>query len=257
LKNLFAFLLVFIVNCSIAQGGQTSCPENFPGGSAPEYTNPKVAAKTRLLCNEGYAVGHSGVTRTPLWSAEYLTRQRLEAGRGLPRVNAFRPDDRLPASERSELRDFERSGYDRGHMTPSGDAYSASSQSATFELSNMVPQDSENNRHLHNGIESAIRKETKRVGDLYVITGPIFEGTSLQALRGRVLIPTGLYKCLYYPRNNQAGCYVERNAPGMDYSVASVREVEKMTGISLFPAVQQAVKDRAIQLPAPKPFRGR
>lgn len=249
MKTLLAALIMSAMGISVAYAVQTNCPENFAGGSAPEYTNKKVALKTRPLCMAEYAVGHSGVTRTPLYAAEHLTKDRLDAGRGLPRTNDFRPDDRLPASERSELLDFARSGYDRGHMVPAADC--GTGKSDTFFMSNMIPQNPDNNRNLHNGLELAVRNEVKRIGELFVITGPIFQGDTIQALKGRVLIPTGIYKCLYYPRNNQAGCYVERNAPGMQYNVASVSDVEKAIGINLFPAVQQAVKDRAIQLPAP------
>lgn len=255
MKKLVAALIISALSITAAYAGQTNCPENFAGGSAPEYTNQKVAAKTRELCNFGYAVGHSGISRGPLWSAEHMTRERLQSGRGLPRANNFRPDTRLPANERAELRDYARSGYDRGHMFCAADSASPGEQSESFLLSNMVPQNQDNNRNLHEGIESAVRKEGKRAGELFVITGPIFQGSNLQALKGRVIIPSGIFKCLYYPRKNQAGCYVEQNAPGMQYNVASVSEVEKVIGISLFPGVASAVKDRAIQLPEPTPDR--
>ncbi|WP_162825894.1 DNA/RNA non-specific endonuclease, partial [Escherichia coli] len=79
-------------------------------------TNPKLAAQTRELCNPGYAVLHSGITRTPLWSAEHLTQPRIRASINLSREDSFRSDDRLPMAERAELDDYARSGWDRGHM---------------------------------------------------------------------------------------------------------------------------------------------
>lgn len=249
MKIIFGMALVITLNATFAFAGQTSCPQFFVGGSAPEYLN-----QTRELCNTGYAVGHSGITRTPLWAAEHLTSDRLEAGRGLPRANNFRPDDRLPASERSELRDYSRSGYDRGHMVSAADSASPEEQSESFLLSNMIPQNPNNNRFLHEGIESVTRKEAKKAGELFVITGPIYEGADIKALKGRVLVPTGVFKCLYYPRKQQGSCYVENNAPGMDYNVASIAQVEQRTGVSLFPTVPQSVKNIAVSLPAPTPY---
>ncbi len=253
MKLLTLISLFFALNTSLAFAGQTACPQFFVNGQGPEYLNNKVSAKTRELCNSGYAVGHSGQTRTALWAAERITRERLEAGRGLPRANDFRPDDRLPASERAELSDFARSGLDRGHLVSAADSASPLEQHESFLLSNMVGQDPDNNRHLFEGTESAIRKEAKRVGELFVITGPMFLGQDIKALKGRVLIPTALYKCLYYPRAQKGGCFVETNGPGMEYNVASISEVEKAININLFPGVSQSVKDTAIQLPTPIP----
>jgi endonuclease G, mitochondrial len=253
MKLLTILSLFFALSTSLAFAGQTACPQFFVNGQSPEYLNNKVSAKTRELCNSGYAVGHSGQTRTPLWAAERITRERLEAGRGLPRANDFRPDDRLPASERAELRDYARSGYDRGHQVPAADSASAAEQTQSFLLSNMIPQNANNNRNLHEGIESAVRKEAKKTGELYVITGPLYQGDNLQSLKGRVLVPSGIFKCIFYPRANKAGCYVENNAEGFSYNVASVSEVEKAAGINLFPALPPDVKDRAAQLPVPTP----
>jgi endonuclease G len=145
----FLFFAIAILS-SIALGAQTSCQDIFAGGQAPIITNQNLTAKYRELCNTAYAVGHSGLTRTPLWSAEHLTRQGLMMGRGIKRVNDFRPDTRLPASERSELRDYARSGYDRGHMSPNSDFPDAQTRDESFLLSNMIPQDPDNNRGLHN-----------------------------------------------------------------------------------------------------------
>src|SRR5690348_16097426 len=89
----------------------TACPEHFWHGTAPVLTNPKLESRTRELCYSGYAVLHSGLTRTPLWSAEHLTRDRVAAARDLSRVNAFHPDPNLPADERSDLSDYARSGF--------------------------------------------------------------------------------------------------------------------------------------------------
>jgi endonuclease G, mitochondrial len=253
MSKVLSFLLLITLQASLALAGQIACPEFFPGGSAPEYVNQKVAAKTRQLCNDGFAVGHSGVTRTPLWAAEHMTKRRLDSGKGLPRANDFRPDNRLPASERAELRDYARSGYDRGHQVPAADSASTAEQSQSFLLSNMIPQNAHNNRHLHEGIESAVRKEAKKTGELYVITGPLYQGDNLQSLKGRVLVPSGIFKCIFYPSANKAGCYVENNAEGFSYNVASVSEVEKAAGINLFPALPPDVKDRAAHLPVPTP----
>ncbi len=75
-------------------------------------------------------------------------------------------------------------------------------------------------------------------------------------MRGRVIIPTGLFKCLYDPARSQAGCYVAQNVAGKQYNIASVSEVEATTGINLFPGVPATVKSQVTKFIAPK-LRGK
>ena len=93
----------------------------------PVLVNPKLAALAQEICYDGYAVLHPGITRTPLWSAEHLTRARIKAARHVRRVNEFHPDPHVPPGERAELSVYARSGYDRGHVSPSGDMPDAQS----------------------------------------------------------------------------------------------------------------------------------
>ena len=154
----------------------------------------------------------------------------------MERENVFHPDDRLPASERSELRDYVHSGgYDRGHMVPSASAWSLEVQHETFALSNMVPQNADNNRGLHAHIEMAVRAFAKRSGELYVITGPLFSGDQIRWLNNRVAIPTQIFKLVYDPRSHRAAAYLEQNAPGSAYKVVSLPDLEALAGIKFMP----------------------
>lgn len=102
----------------------------------------------------------------------------------------------LPANERAELKDYAKSGYDRGHMSPSADMPSESAQAESFSLANMVPQDHNHNTGIWSSIESATRYLAKKEGSLYVITGPIYKGT-LKSIGNGVLVPTYIYKVIY------------------------------------------------------------
>ncbi len=89
-----------------------------------------------------------------------------------------------------------------------------------------------------------------------MITDPLFQGAKLESLKGRVIIPTGIFKCLYDPSRKEAGCYLEQNAAGPECSAATVAEIEKQAGINLFPALSADIKSRLMRLPVAKP-RGR
>jgi endonuclease G len=245
---------VTLASCSTPS---PTCADHFAGGERPAITSPSLAGKTRLLCYEGYAVTHSGVSRTPMWTAEQLTTDRIRAAEALKRKNAFHAEEQLPPDERAELADYAHSGFDRGHMAPSGDMATEQSQYESFSLANMIPQDPNNNQNLWAAIEQATRHLAEREGTVYVITGPIFEGASLQRLNGRVLVPTAVYKALYVPSRNAAGAYVARNAPGMEYQTVSIAELEQQINISLFPGLPPEVKQTKMDMPVPVPHRSK
>ena len=249
-----AILLALILACisSLALAAPSLCPQHYFQGQAPDILNEKLAQKTQEICYRKYGVIHSGITRTPLVSAEHLTQNDLSTPPP-PRLNKFHPDPNLPRADRAELKDYRKSHYDRGHMSPSGDMPDSTSQEESFSLANMVPQDPNNNRNLWEGIEEATRDLAKTSGELYVVTGPIFSGANLKRLNGRVLVPTYIFKAIYDPAQKQGAAYFVANAPGGRYAVLPIAAVEKMTGISLFPALADTVKQTPMALPKPTP----
>uniref|UniRef100_A0A0H3WXS6 Endonuclease n=2 Tax=Pandoraea faecigallinarum TaxID=656179 RepID=A0A0H3WXS6_9BURK len=234
----------------------TACGNHYWAGTAPDITNSAMTRAAREVCFGAFGVMHSGVTRTPLWSAEHLTRAGLSDARQISRVNNFHAESRLPPGERAELRDYVRSGYDRGHMAPSADMPDAQAQSESFSLSNMVPQNSENNRYLWAGIESSVRKLAQDRGELFVISGPLFKGKTITQVGNRVMVPTQLFKVVYDPKRKQAGAYLVANEATGDYSVVSVAELETLAGIDFFPGMPASVKQTAMSLPRPKAAGG-
>lgn len=257
IKYLAPVTIALILSASIAFAGQTTCPEHFAEGQAPEFTNQKLDTKTQEVCYSGYALKHSGVTRTPLYAAEHLTRDRMTQAKGMKRNSEFFPDPHIPTSERSELHHYQHSGFDRGHVAPSADMPDKRSQQESFSLANMVPQDPENNRGLWGGIESAVRNLTKERGDLYVVTGPLFKGSNLQRIGGAVMVPTQLFKAIYDPKRHEAGAYLVDNATDAKTQKISIAELEKIAGINIFPTVNDQIKNNGMTLPGSKPYKGR
>jgi endonuclease G, mitochondrial len=247
-----AWVASVILLSSVAFAAQTSCPEHYAGKQAPEFINKKLSTKTQEVCYSGYGLMHSGVTRTPLYTSEKLTRLRLLQGKGLKRQSKFHPDDNIRPSERAELHHYGRSGYDRGHVAPSGDMYDVQSQFESFSLANMVPQEPSVNRGIWEGIESVVRKLAKERGELYVVTGPVFQGEDLKRLGGAVIVPSQMFKAVFDPSRKEAGAYLVNNEPGTTVTKLSVTELENLAGINIFPSLDQKTKERLMRLPDPK-----
>jgi endonuclease G len=247
--------LILVCLTSVSSSAIAACTDQFPGHVAPSVLSAAEAQRTHLLCFTSYAVLESGATRTGVWSAEVLTRENVLSARGLHRDNAFHPEDSIPVDDRAELADYAHShGYDRGHLTPSGDEPDEQSQAETFSLANMVPQAARNNRRVWEHIEASTRNLAKEAGEIYVVTGPAYtRGEHL--LNQRVRIPDLLWKAIYVPGHG-AAAYLTRNDSGQSYAVVSVGEIKKLSGVDPFPALKPELKERAIELPMPTPHKG-
>lgn len=228
----------------------TQCGNIYYGNSAPDILNTKLTPKTKELCYLSFAVMHSGISRTPLWSAEHLTREQLRSKS--ERTNDFHPEEQLSLNDRAELDDYSRSGYDRGHMAPSADMPNEHAQHESFSLANMIPQVPGNNRGIWSSIEAATRHLTNQKGQLYIITGPLFMGTDLKHIGGRVLVPAKIYKAIYDPASGQGAAYLVDNVEGDSYKVISISELEKISSIRHFPKMSPSAKQTPMSLPEPR-----
>ena len=248
-------VLVFLASVSTSLWAATECREHFAAGVAPTITNVKLQSRTQEVCFQSFAVLHSGVSRTPLYSAEHLTRANVEEAKTLSRKDSFHPESTLSVRDRAELSDYARSGYDRGHMSPNGDMPNRSAQAESFSLANMVPQVHANNAGVWAGIEGAARQLALDEGEVYVVSGPAFMGSDIQRI-GNVLVPTHLWKVIYSPVQKRAGAYVITNDDTRTYSSITISELEKMVGVSPLPGLSQQIRDNGMELPKPSSQRG-
>ena len=227
----------------------TQCSESFYGGVYPEFTNPKLSDNTQALCMDGFAVMYSGLSRTPLWSAEYLDRKRLQQAKEIDREDSFHEESRLPKSMRAKLSDYSGSGYDRGHLAPNGNMANRSQQYDSFSLANIAPQSPRNNRYIWRNIESATRYLTQQYGEVYTITGVAFTSKKTKQLADRVLVPSHFFKAVYIPASNQAGVYYAPNDESERIEVISLDELTAKIGIDVLPVLDAQTKAQAFDLP--------
>lgn len=215
---------------------------------------------TRTLCFRSFAVLHSGVTRSPLYAAEAITRDSARAAIAFDyRDNRFHPEARLPSSERSELADYVGGGFDRGHMAPSGDMSTPEDDFETFSLANMVPQAGSLNRSGWAALERYVRSLAVTLGRVFVVTGPSYETKKLRTIGGRVLVPSHVWKAVYVPGQG-AGAWIATNESRSRWQVLSVAALAARTGVDPFPALSAKEKRRVPKFPLfgePEPDQSR
>ncbi|WP_293915115.1 DNA/RNA non-specific endonuclease [Deinococcus sp.] len=221
-------------------GGDASsdpCRDEFVAGQ------PTTSTSTELLCHDEYISVYDPARKVPLVVAEKLQPGEFD-GSVRREGNQFRPDP--GASQSATMNDYTRSGYARGHMAPAGDfSGTEAAMNQSFYFSNVVPQNSAMNSGLWSRLERATRDCAKQLGTLYVLTGPVFEGDTTTVGSGDVAVPSAIYKIMVsggrsrafvVPNQEASKRRLPQNRRTIRSNETSVDEVQRLTGLSFFPA---------------------
>ncbi|MBB4724347.1 DNA/RNA non-specific endonuclease [Xanthomonas euvesicatoria] len=240
--------LAVLCTSSVAMAA-TRCPSLYANGTPPSVGSSTTRATE--VCHTEYVLLASGVTKDPVYSAEHLTDQQVAGAEAIGRVGSFHDETGIPAADRSKSSDYTITGYDRGHMTPAGDASTESSEKETFSMANVVPQDHKLNTGEWAHIEEQVRQLAKQHGELYVVTGPAFDsGTAATIGTDNVAVPTYVWKAIYEPGVG-AGAYLCVNDSSINCDVVSIDDLVVMTNVDPFPSLSASVKSQAIALVLP------
>ncbi|KAJ6781633.1 hypothetical protein PWT90_08365 [Aphanocladium album] len=161
--------------------GGAPLPTGVPATNSPvnpsglfEYGFPgpvsDIASRSALISS------YDRRTRNPQWVIEHITPASLALRDADRKHSNFLEDDGVPAKFRAGLKDYYRSGYDRGHQVPAADAkWSQQAMDETFYLSNMCPQVGEGfNRDYWAHFEDFCRRLTVRYPSVRIVTGPLY-----------------------------------------------------------------------------------
>ena len=140
-----------------------------PSGAVTDVNTPN----DYLLMKPQYATSYNNDKGTPNWTSWHLDSSWTT--NVSDRQNDFRSDDTLPTGFKKVTSgyNFATYGFDRGHMTPSADRTSSvADNSATFLMTNMVPQASGNNQGPWASMENDLRSLLNgSANELYIISG--------------------------------------------------------------------------------------
>ncbi|AIV04741.1 MULTISPECIES: DNA/RNA non-specific endonuclease [Vibrio] len=199
----------------------------------------------QFLCRDGYAVGYNYDTKNADWVAYHITAESVNITN--KRSNSFKEDTEMPDYARSTLADYKGSGYDRGHLAPSATMdFTRESMKQSFLMSNMSPQLPGFNRVGWRVLEEHVRDLANEYNELYVVTGPIYQGNEGTIGNG-VVIPSAFYKVILDPSFDEAIAFI---VPHRDVSsselanfITTIDEVERQTGLDFFAQTPDSIED--------------
>lgn len=227
-------------------------------------------AENYLMEKPQYALSYSRSKGIPNWVAWRLVASDLAPQGTSKRQNDFRPDPDLPSGWKVTYpKDYTGSGFDRGHLTNSEDRSSnPTDNSATFLMTNIIPQAPDNNRGVWVELEKYCRKLVREGKELYIIAGGrgqggVGERGARQKLSAGQVVPATTWKVVLVTNPGQGLAGIDKNtrAFGVDMPNAqgikdhpwrsyrkTVREIENITGYNFFSrlpvAIQEAIENR-------------
>ena len=233
----------------------------------PSDATPDPAQPTNyLLAKPQYVMSYHRDRGIPNWVSWHLDTTWLGTA---PRQDDFRNDPSLPAGwYQVQDNDYSGSGFDRGHHTPSADRTSSvPDNSATFFMTNMMPQAPFNNQGPWEELESYCRTLVNQGNELYIIAGGVGSGgtgtnggVTTTIASGHVTVPAYTWKVIIVlpvgandvdrvykttrtiavimPNSNAIGI----NTPWRNFRT-SVDRVEGLTGLNFFSNVRPMVQN--------------
>ncbi len=210
-----------------------------------------------LMIKPQYSLSYNRSRAIPNWTAWRLDSTWVGSA---DRQDDYRPDTSLPAGWYQVLdSDYSGSGYDRGHMCPSGDrTRSIPDNSATFLMTNLIPQYGPNNQGPWADLEVYSRTLASQGKELYIISGG--HGNFGTIAQGRVTVPDLTWKVVMVLNNGADdlqrvtrstrvfGVIMPNHAPltqGQPWRTyrVTVNAVEYLTGYDFFSNVPRGTQE--------------
>ena len=187
----------------------------------------------------GFSLSYVEQFELPEWVSYELTVDMMNK----PKYNRdqdFNPDPAIRTGS-GHYRDYKGSGYRRGHLVPSGDmAWNKEAMDATFLLSNVAPMRQEFNDGIWLELENNVRDWSRKYGDINVVTGPLFNGTTTTIGENQILVPRYFYKAVFTIQDSvpMAVAFLfdqeQQTFSVLGDYVVSIDSLEKLSGIDLF-----------------------
>ncbi len=245
-----------VVNLNLSITINAPLPDDDPLilGNPTNATANIANENNYLMPKPQYTLSYNRAKATSNWVAWRLDSTWIGSA---PRQDDYRPDPALPAGwYQVQDGDYSGSGYDRGHMCPSGDrTRSVPDNSATFLLTNLIPQLAANNQGPWEDFETYCRTLASQGNEIYIFSGPYGNiGTIGSTPQNRITVPSHTWKVVLVLPNGSndlerasskrtrafgvimSNQSISQGSPWRNFRV-TVDQVERLTGYDFFSAI--------------------
>jgi endonuclease G len=233
MKTITTILALFLSTTLFANPIDDNCPDHAHPLGAPVST----ITQSQYVCHLNYAVHFRYDTKV----AEYVTYRidPEDISGTAKRKDNFRDDPSIPSEHDVTLADYAGKPYDRGHLSPAADNTASEEQmSQSFYLSNMVPQNPNQNRGAWRILEDRIRNIAKEGRILYVTVGTVYR-PGYEVIGNGLGVPQYIWKVVVDAETNNSIAFLFENKPirtqDIHTTITTISAIEKMTGLNFHP----------------------
>ncbi len=187
------FFLCIVSLAAYGQNDSLFLAEHLAMGNPNSAAANKNAPGNYLMVKRQFVHSYNRFLGIPNWVAWHTDSTWLGE---IKRNNKFRPDSTLPEKwYHVHEGSYRLTGFDRGHMCPSADRTNTpTDNSATFLMTNMIPQAPNNNQGPWAALEIYCRELVKQGKELYIYCGGFGSQGFIDS--GRVQIPETTWKTI-------------------------------------------------------------
>jgi endonuclease G len=259
----WAALGLLVAACAKDDVGPADVADHLALGNPSGAVASLTSLTNYLLSKPQYALSYNRDQGKPNWVSWHLDGDDLGSA---ARQDNFRADESLPADwYRVKTSDYSGYGFDRGHNCPSADrTASEDDNSATFLMTNMMPQAPQNNQRTWADLEDYCRTLVRAGNELYIVCGSYgrggtgSEGYYTTIASGQVTVPARCWKVVVVlpagtndlGRITSSTRVIAVNTPNnVNVNAAwggyrtSVDAIEKATGLDLLSALPLGLQD--------------
>lgn len=216
-------------------------------------TSHNLPADAQRLQHSAWIAAYSSKYLQPYWTTHLLRKDMFFGNQ--TQYQGF-CNDTLRRGPAADSADYAGSGYDRGQLVPAGDLrWNKDALASAFLYSNVAPQAPDLNRNTWYKLEARTREWTMRYDELVVVSGPVLNQQFASTQKGsyRVAVPRYYYKIIadLQPPDYHAIAFLVPNKKvpfTLSNYVTSIDQLETLTGIDFFPALDDSLETRIEQL---------
>lgn len=248
----FAVVLI-LTGCQTLFKPPTTSDIHLKLGNPSQATADPQNSANFLIEKPEFALSYNSKTGTANWVSWQLNQSWLGT---IKRQNNFRPDENLPPGwYQVQSNDYRGTGYDRGHLVPSGDRTNTPEHnSATFLLTNIIPQAPQLNRGIWSDLEQHCRDLAQQGKELYIIAGG--SGKLKTIAKGNITVPQWNWKVIVIldqpnqkiTENTRVIAVKIPNSNSLKnnwrYYQVSVDDIEANTGLDLLTNIPKNIQDK-------------
>lgn len=243
---------------------QTGDNSNILLGNPSTAQSSIIMMDNYLLDQKYYTESYNGTKGEPNWVSWHLDATNITNASA--RLNNFAGFNGLPSGWYTvQSNSYSGSGFDRGHNCPSADRTSSTdANSATFLMTNMIPQAPQNNQQTWANLENYLREQVVAGNEIYIIMGSYgsggtgSNGSATTINGGHINVPSNIWKvAVIIPTGNNDISRItsstrviavntpNNNSINSDWTkyIVTVRDIESATGYNLLSALPQNIQD--------------